>query len=119
MRHELWNCEDGNTGVGQLILHDSVGKLLLTVLQEADAEAGKYTYAAAGVFVDAKAEAELLDALQKRAGTCKWTYDEEGEFYETHCKQAFQFNDGTPTDNSVRFCHGCGKPIEVIEKGGV
>ena len=66
MRHELWKCEDGNTGVGQLILHDSVGKLLLTVTQ-ADAEYGKYTYAAAGVFVDAKGEAELLDALQKRA----------------------------------------------------
>jgi len=48
--------------------------------------------------------------------TCEWTHDENDGFWESACGEAWQFNDGGPADNNVRFCQGCGKPLGI--KGG-
>jgi len=49
------------------------------------------------------------------AGVCLWStaYGDENDMWESSCGIAFVFNDGGPEDNSFRFCHGCGKRIEV------
>ena len=48
--------------------------------------------------------------------TCEWTHDENDGFWESACGEAWQFNDGGPAGNNVRFCQGCGKPLGI--KGG-
>jgi len=47
--------------------------------------------------------------------TCTWSRntDDESGMYETTCRNAFLFTDGTPKDNEFRFCCYCGKPLEV------
>lgn len=49
---------------------------------------------------------------------CEWTYDEWHDCWETGCGNTFQFIDGTPKDNKMRFCPYCGKEIEQVRKGG-
>ena len=48
---------------------------------------------------------------------CVWTIDEFGDpdFYETSCGQTFAFIDGTASDNGVKFCHYCGKPMREVK----
>ena len=46
--------------------------------------------------------------------TCKWMED-AGEMWETTCGEAWAFTDGGPVENGVKFCHGCGKPVEIVE----
>lgn len=41
---------------------------------------------------------------------CAWTQDEDGT-YHTDCGHAFEFTDGTPTENGILFCGYCGAPI--------
>ena len=50
-------------------------------------------------------------------GECIWTRDEFGDpdFYETSCGQEFTFNEGTASDNGVKFCHHCGKPMREVK----
>lgn len=48
--------------------------------------------------------------------TCKWTPDEDGN-WSPACDPIdalFVFNDGGPRENQMRFCHSCGKPVEVV-----
>ena len=57
-------------------------------------------------------------AGKKVPETCAWTpMDDDTGSWDSACGQAWSFIDGTPAENNVRFCHGCGKPVEV--KGGV
>ncbi|MFA6242681.1 MAG: hypothetical protein WC655_17210 [Candidatus Hydrogenedentales bacterium] len=43
---------------------------------------------------------------------CFWTRaDDDTDMWETRCKQAFQFNDGTPKQNGFKFCPYCGRKI--------
>ena len=45
--------------------------------------------------------------------TCKWKLGfEYADYYETSCGEAFQFTDGSPTENKMKFCPYCGKPLE-------
>ena len=47
--------------------------------------------------------------------TCKWTQDDyESDSWNTDCHQSFIFNDGTPEENSAKFCTYCGKPLEQV-----
>ncbi len=44
--------------------------------------------------------------------TTIWTYDEYDEAWECqNCKIYWQLNDGTPQENGVKFCPGCGQEI--------
>ena len=58
-------------------------------------------------------EAEV-ERLSGAGDKCKWTEDEWDGYCETACGQAFEFTDGGPAENHCRFCHVCGKPIEVV-----
>jgi hypothetical protein len=49
---------------------------------------------------------------------CDWTYDPNTCAWGTACGELWQFTDGGPEDNGVRFCHGCGKPVRIIPEGG-
>lgn len=52
------------------------------------------------------------DALQKAVrNTCQWASDDEGTWH-SECGEAFVFNDGSPTDNRMRFCPYCGKSLQ-------
>jgi rRNA maturation endonuclease Nob1 len=42
---------------------------------------------------------------------CTWSEDEDG-LWHTECHQIHQFFDGTPTENSYKFCPYCGKPLK-------
>lgn len=44
---------------------------------------------------------------------CTWTQDCDG-FWETACGEAFDFVDGTPAENGMRFCCYCGKPLKQV-----
>lgn len=48
------------------------------------------------------------------AKPCNWTQDyddaEQGA-WKTDCDNYWYIIDGTPSDNKMKFCHGCGKPI--------
>lgn len=45
---------------------------------------------------------------------CRWTYDEDGN-WETDCGQVFVLEDGTPSDNLMRFCCYCGSALRQIK----
>jgi hypothetical protein len=46
--------------------------------------------------------------------TCTWFNPFESDAYFTDCGNGFTLIDGTPSDNSMKFCCFCGKPI--VEK---
>ena len=49
---------------------------------------------------------------------CTWTKDpdfEMGDTYDSSCGEKWSFIDGGPTENRVRFCQGCGKPVKLIK----
>jgi hypothetical protein len=53
------------------------------------------------------------------APACEWREeDPNGHMpgtWASACGELWSFTEGgTPADNSVRFCHGCGKPVTVI-----
>lgn len=41
---------------------------------------------------------------------CAWSRDEDGND-DTECGQTWSLNDGTPTDNGMKFCPYCGRQI--------
>ena len=45
---------------------------------------------------------------------CTWTrnLDDDSGMYETSCGEAFMISDGTPKENSFKFCCYCGKSLE-------
>ena len=58
-------------------------------------------------------EAEVA-RLRAAQGECEWSRaDDDTDMWETSCKQAFQFFDGGPPDNSFKFCCYCGKLLTV------
>ena len=52
-----------------------------------------------------------ISAHMATPATCEWTEDDE--MWETSCGEAWGFPLGGPVENGVRFCHGCGKPVEI------
>jgi hypothetical protein len=61
---------------------------------------------------------EQIDVLLKVAGECTWKVGagewDEG-IWETICGKAFQFEDGSPSENDMKFCCYCGKPLKEIK----
>ncbi|EPK7688194.1 hypothetical protein K7Y63_003798 [Serratia marcescens] len=43
--------------------------------------------------------------------SCEWTYDDQDYKWDSGCGDAWMFADGGPTENGVKFCQGCGKPV--------
>lgn len=42
---------------------------------------------------------------------CVWTEDGSYSCWETGCGQSFCLEDGTPKDNSMKFCCFCGEKL--------
>lgn len=42
---------------------------------------------------------------------CLWVQDLDG-YWGSSCNQAFILTDGTPTENEMRYCCHCGKPLK-------
>lgn len=42
---------------------------------------------------------------------CSWEYMQDGHF-ETMCGEPFVLLNGTPSENNMKFCPFCGKPIK-------
>ena len=45
--------------------------------------------------------------------TCAWTNDADAYAWDTACGEKWLFNVGGPSDNRVRFCHGCGRKVKT------
>lgn len=60
-------------------------------------------------------ERQLAERRTVTDQQCKWEYDEFDDAYETNCGKYWQFNDGGPNENYVRFCHYCGRKIALEE----
>ncbi len=50
--------------------------------------------------------------IEKESPICCWKWDEG--FWVSDCGEAFEFNDGNPSDNGFQFCPYCGKLLEEI-----
>lgn len=48
-----------------------------------------------------------------RGRVCAWTEDEDGN-WDTDCGDKFVFTESGPTDNGMRFCCYCGKPLKEV-----
>lgn len=44
---------------------------------------------------------------------CEWTEDEDG-CWNSACGRKFEYIEGTPRENSVRYCPYCGKSLREI-----
>jgi len=51
---------------------------------------------------------------QKMEEVCKWNYDEECDFYNTECDEAYCLIDGDLKDNKHNYCPFCGKKISLL-----
>lgn len=47
--------------------------------------------------------------------SCTWRYHEPFFTWSSGCGSSWQFTDGNPKENGMRFCHSCGKPMVVVE----
>lgn len=64
--------------------------------------------------------ASMHDALREPTAlstahppTCTWTEDDNG-VYNTSCDESFIFIDAGPTENEMKFCCYCGKPLVAV-----
>lgn len=44
---------------------------------------------------------------------CYWVEEDGDSYWESDCEHYWTFIDGGPVENKVKFCQGCGKPVEV------
>ena len=49
--------------------------------------------------------------------TCTWTEDPNPDFtvWQTGCGELFTFLEEGPTENKMRFCCYCGKPLKEVK----
>ncbi|WP_380692100.1 hypothetical protein [Serratia marcescens] len=55
--------------------------------------------------------AQPVSSGYKLPDGCKWNYDDIDSKWDSACGDAWMFSDGGPTENGVKFCQGCGKPV--------
>nr|DAF23471.1 MAG TPA: zinc finger domain protein [Caudoviricetes sp.] len=55
--------------------------------------------------------AQPVSSGYKLASGCQWSYDEMDFKWDSSCGESWQFIDGGPSENGVKFCQGCGKPV--------
>lgn len=58
----------------------------------------------------------LNEVAQHQPLTCIWTHQDDEDMpgtYASACGELWSFIDGGVAENNVRFCHGCGKPVEI------
>ncbi len=54
-----------------------------------------------------------MSMAENRAGTCTWTVVDpwEGDTWKSSCGQEWCFNEGSPKENQMNFCHSCGRSL--------
>lgn len=55
-------------------------------------------------------ERSVTQPIGQCRGSCHWSMDADG-MWSSECGVDWTFGDGGPVDNSMRYCHGCGKPL--------
>jgi len=57
---------------------------------------------------------EAQDDANVQPSTCTWSLDDEDEgTWASSCGELWLFNEGGPKENRVKYCHHCGKPVDV------
>ena len=51
-------------------------------------------------------------ALRQGVTKCKWAAPDDDGVFATECGREWVFTEGTPQDNDVKFCMGCGRPVK-------
>ena len=48
---------------------------------------------------------------------CTWSLDDDPDraAWQSACGQSWMFTDGGPAENHVRYCHGCGRPVQIVQ----
>ena len=46
---------------------------------------------------------------------CIWTYDDSTDSWDTGCGEKWTLINGTPRENGMKYCHGCGLPLTPKE----
>ena len=60
-----------------------------------------------------KAWDAAMQSQDREDAFCVWHNDPETDnSWDTSCRELFVIIDGTPTENGMRFCCYCGKPIQ-------
>ena len=107
----------------QVLIDRATLEQLVAALNEVDqhVDLKQYDTAPNEVLFDVVMEAMVKGraALANAEPTgCTWTKDpdfEMGDTYDSSCGEKWSFIDGGPTENRVRFCQGCGKPVKLIK----
>lgn len=45
---------------------------------------------------------------------CQWIEDGDSQSWETKCGHNFDINVGTPSENDMRYCCFCGRPLVEV-----
>lgn len=55
----------------------------------------------------------MLEAVEDKKVKCVWRYSEAEYSWASSCGSLWQFMDGDPVDNGVKYCHCCGRKVDV------
>ena len=105
----------------QLLIDRATLEQLLVALEEVSDYINRYSIPAHQLELDPIDESikTLNAALANAEPTCTWSKDpdfEMGDTYDSSCGEKWSFIDGGPTENRVRFCQGCGKPVKLTKE---
>ena len=65
------------------------------------------------------AEVQRLNATaQPVSDGCKWSFDDDGYYWEAACGSSWVFNDGGPVENECNFCQKCGGKVMLAAAPG-
>ena len=57
--------------------------------------------------------ATRVQKLEDRAASCQWKADDNGDWH-TDCGEIFVIVNGSPLENSMKFCCYCGKRLDEV-----
>ena len=118
LRRLLREIDDARRTEEIVIAEEAILKLFDTVRDELEAE--KNALLARAERAEAAEKALLMSeaALKKwQSATCHWSCPEpeDDAYWETDCGLVWEFQEGGPRENDVRFCPKCGRRLVVDE----
>ena len=54
-----------------------------------------------------------MNGSEFNVADCEWKEDSDGCWW-TSCDNGFEFIDGSPEENKMKFCCYCGKPLKQV-----
>ncbi len=58
--------------------------------------------------------ARIAELESEKAATCEWTEDESDGSWDGACGEKWCLEDGTPANNNMNYCPGCGRHLVTI-----